>query len=150
PNGVYWNFFPNTGSGYPYPQGFARNFIKGGTFDPNTNRLRMKVKCSGNVSRRSDGGDVLQIGTYVKSHTDPDTTQQGDHYYHLIDANFYANQWSYIEINRVPQHQVGQNPTTNWPEDPVSGVHYFDGLTRFYFDTQSGNWSNQTCYFDDL
>jgi len=154
PNGVYMHFFPNTGFGYPFPDGYAQHWIKSGTWDPNANRLRFRVKCSADVPRRADGGDILQIGTYIKYHPNPDTASQGAHYYHLLDPNFFANRWMLIEINRVPQHQVGQNPYINWPEDPQwnssNPVHYFDGLTRFYFDTQGSGWSNQTCHFDDF
>jgi hypothetical protein len=154
PNGVYVHFFPNTGTGYPFPAGYAQSFVKQGTWNPAANRLRFRVKCSNNVVRRPDGGDILQIGTYIRYHTAADSTWQGDHYYHLLNPNFYANRWTTIEINRVPQHQVGMDPNTNWPEDPdwnsANPVHYFDGLTRFYFDTQGTQWSNTACYFDNF
>jgi hypothetical protein len=149
----YLHFFPNTGFGYPFPQGFAQNFKKSGTWNPNINRLRFWVKCSKSVSRRSDGGDILQVGTYIKPHSSGDVAWQGAHYYHLFDPNFYANRWMMVELNRLPQHEVGNNGSATYAEDPEwsSGVHYFDGLTRFYFDTSNGSeWANQTCYFDNF
>jgi len=154
PNGVYVHFFPNTGTGYSFPAGYTQSFIKQGAWDANANRLRFRVKCSSNVVRRPDGGDVLEIGTYIRYHSATDLVWQGAHYYHQLDPNFYANRWATIEINRVPQHEVGQDPSINWPEDPewnsANPVHYFDGLTRFYFDTQGSQWSNQTCYFGNF
>jgi|tagenome__1003787_1003787.scaffolds.fasta_scaffold20989788_3 hypothetical protein len=152
PNGVYMDFLPRAG-GYPFPQGYAQTFLKSGTWDPNVNRLRFMVKCSMTVPRDPGGSDNLQIGTYIRGHNNSDPSWKGTHYYHLLDGNFYAGQWSNVEINRVPQHQVGQSGYTIWPEDPEwgnQGVHYFDGLTVFYFDTQGPAWSNQTCYFDNF
>lgn len=154
PNAPYMHFFPNTGYGYPFPEGYTRNFIKSGSWNPNYNRLRFWVKCSKSVPRRSDGGDTLQIGTYIKLQNNTDVSWQGDHYYHLIDANYYANRWMMIEINRLPQHQVGNSGSATYNEDPdFNGTigHYFDSLTRFYFDaTSSSAWSSQTCYFDQF
>lgn len=152
PNGVYMDFFPRD-HGYPFPSAYAQSFIKQGTWDPNINRLRFRVKCSASVSRSSEGAHNLEMGTYIRKHSGADSSWQGAHYYHQLGINFYANRWVNIELNRVPQHQVGQSPMTNWPEDPEwasSGTHYFDGLTIFYFDTQGGGWNNQTCYFDDF
>jgi hypothetical protein len=149
PNGVYVDFLPYDG-GYTFPTGYAQYFIKQGTWDPNVNRLRFSVKCSKSVQRDPGGSDNLQIGTYIKPHNWSDAAWQGAHYYHLLGVNFYANQWTTIELNRVPQHQVGMSPYTNWPENPQSGVNYYDGLTIFYFDTQGSGWGNQTCYFDNF
>ena len=60
-----------------------------------------------------------------------------------------------VELNRVPTHQVSDPGSQSYPEDPTASgpenVHYFDGLTRFYFDTAAGAaWANSTCYFDDF
>ena len=129
-DGPYVQFMPYS-SGYPFPNGFAQRYIKSGAFDPNTNRLRFKAMCNKSVTRRSDGGDILQFGTYIKSHTNSDNAWQGAHYYHLFDPNVYANKWMVVTVTSLPQHQVGGGGATNWPLDPEfasAGVHYFDGL----------------------
>jgi len=157
PNGYYIHFFPNTGGGYPYPAGFAQYWIKKGTWDPNSNRLVFKMKCAADIQKTQTGYGNVQFGTYVKPHNYSDPSYQGQHYYHLFDPNFYANRWVMFVVNRVPQHRVGMLSTLNWPEDPEvaspslgSPVHYFDGLTRFYIDSQSGAWSNNTCHISDF
>jgi hypothetical protein len=152
PNGVYIDFLP-WNQGYPYPKGYVQNYIKQGAWNAGVNRLRFMVKCSRTVQRNPGGSDNLQIGTYIRGHNNSDSGWKGAHYYHLLDSNFHANRWVNIELNRVAQHQVGQSGFTNWPEDPEwssQGVHYFDGLTVFYFDTQGSGWDNQTCYFDNF
>ena len=148
--GYYLYFLPYMG-GYTFPNGYAQHWIKNGTWDSNINRLRFQFKCSKSVSRNSSGGDNMQIGTYIKPHGSSDTAWQGAHYYHLLDMSIHANRWSVIEINRVPQHQVGNDPNTNWPENPSGpGVNYFDGLTVFYIDSQGGEWTGQTCYLREV
>lgn len=148
--GLYMHFMP-----YPYvlPNGFVRAW-QSGTWDPNVNRLNFKFKCSKNVPGENDGSYSFHIGTYVKRTSDTGDNNQGQHYYHHFDPNVYANQWIYVEVTRLPQHKVSQNSSANWPENPElssSGVNYFDGLTRFYFDTTGGGkWSGQTCWFDDF
>jgi hypothetical protein len=48
-------------------------------------------------------------------------------------------------LNRHPQHQVG---TSGDPGDnPDSPINYFDGLTRFYFDTIASGYGNSTWKF---
>ncbi len=150
PNGVYLEFLPRDG-GYPYPSGYAQAFVSSGTFDHATNRLSFWVKSSRNVTRQADGSDVIQIGTYIRNHSDPDLDHQGEHFYHLIDSNVYAGRWMLVELNRVPQHKVGEDPTINWPENPEApAVDYYDGLTRFYFDSQGDQFSNSSWWFADF
>jgi hypothetical protein len=149
--GIYWHFLP-----YPYisPTGFAHNYIKSGTWDTGVNRLRFKMKCGQSVTRHSDGGPVVEIGTYVKPTSNTDQSLQGTHYYHQLDFNVYANRWILLEVNQQPQHELGGNPGTLPPLDPEwtgsTPVHYLDGLTRFYFDTMGDGWVNHVCYFDDF
>jgi hypothetical protein len=146
--GIYWHFLP-----YPYiaPKGFASGWIKNGTWDPDVNHLRFSFMCTKSVPKDSSGYGNIQVGTYIKPTSDTQPSNQGAHYYHHLDPNVYPNQWVYVDINRHPQHQVGMDSNTNWPDDPMSSqVHYFDGLTRFYFDTQGGSWAGQTCYFRNL
>jgi hypothetical protein len=157
--GVYFDFLPIQSNGYSFPQGFMRSWIKSGTWDPNTNRLTFACKFSKNVTRRSDGGTIGSVVTYVKNHDHPDNAWQGAHYYHLFDPNIYADQWMYFELNRAPQHQVGSSGDISWPEDPTfsgpsklgNGVHYYDGLTLFYleFNDYSG-FGGVTSWCDDF
>ncbi len=151
--GLYPQFMPG-GSGYGYPQGYALNYLRSGTWDPNYNRLAFQFKCDTAVGRQGTAGNV-QIGTYIRYHGSSDPNWQGDHYYHFIDPNVYPGQWINVIINRVPQHEVGASDGSyTYPDDPdytgANPVHYFDGLTRFYFDTQpvgSKGWSGATCQF---
>ena len=143
-NGIYWHFLP-----YPYTgsKGFAKGWIKSGTWDPNVNRLNFSFSCNTNISKTDSGYGNFQFGTYVKK-DDGNPSNQGAHYYHLVDPNVYSGKVVYVSINRTPQHQVGSNPSTNWPENPTaSSINYFNGLTRWYFDTQDGPWSSASCQF---
>jgi len=165
PNGVYFHFFPRSG-GWPFSGGYAQQYVESGSWDPNVNRLRFWVKSSKSIARRSDGGGLIEIGTYVRGHSVTDVSWAGDHYYHELDPSFYSGRWMLVEINRVPQHQVGSDSNFNWPEDPeyspqltcgatgqicgTQNVHYFDGLTRFYFDSQGSQFSNSTWWFSDF
>jgi hypothetical protein len=156
--GIYWQMFS-----YPYlwPSGFMESYVKSGTFSPSINRLNLKFSCSASVPRNVDGSDTLQIGTYVKPHSDLNQSNQGQHYYHQFDFNVYNGHWILVEFNMQPQHIVG-GPTTNPIYDPEynsptmgGAVHYFDGLTRWYFDTQGAGpngaaWAQKDCYFKDV
>lgn len=148
-NGAYLYCFPRDG-GYPFPEGYSQTFIKTGVWDIDINRLTFWVKCDTNITRDPSGSDNLQIGTYIRDHAEVDPAFQGAHYYHLLSPNWYANKWIYMELNRVPQHQVGQDANTNWPENPEAPVvNYYDGLTLFYFDTQGNEFFNTNWVFDD-
>ncbi len=143
----YFQFFP-----YPYlsPDGFAKAHIRSGTWSADTNRMRFWIKTTRSISRRTDGGAIAEIGIYTKPN-DGQPTNQGDHYYHYLDANLVANQWMLVTLNRVPQHKVGMDPNTNWPENPSApAVNYYDGFTRFYFCDEYGDpilWGNGDWWF---
>lgn len=152
----YLQFFP-----YPYvaPKGFAQSWILSGANDSTANRLRFIVKCDKNMSRNSGGNDTVNLGTYVKMRTDTQQSYQGQHYYHGNDPNWYAGRWMLFEYNRHPQHQVGDDPNNDYPDDPEwvnpttgSPVHYFNGLTRFYFAMfpPSAPSLPVTCQIDDV
>jgi methionine-rich copper-binding protein CopC len=137
---AYFDFFPYD-YGYPWPGGYMQSFVRNGTFTPTINRLSFWVESSSNVVRRADGGDILEIGTYIKPHDDTDVAYQGDHYYHQLDPNLYAGHWTLVTINEQPQHRVGTSGATTPSLDPEwtsptvgSPVHYFDGLTDLYFN----------------
>jgi hypothetical protein len=145
--GIYWNFLS-----YPYTGtlGFAKGWIEAGTWDPNVNRLKFSFSCDRAIPKTASGYGNVQIGTYVKT-DDGQPANQGAHYYHHIDPNIYVGKVVYVDINRTPTHQVGQDPSINWPENPTApGFNYFDGLTRWYFDTQDGNWSGIVCEFGPI
>lgn len=157
--GLYVQFLPPTGN-YAFPGGYLQNYIKTGTWDIGTNRLSFQVTCTGGVTGGSDGHNV-EIGTYIRLHGDGDTANQGQHYYHFIGGNVYPGQPFYVILNRTPQHRVGccggsPEPEVEDPEwaSPTMGsqIHYYDGLTRIYFDTQpvGNSWSGNTCKFRDF
>lgn len=143
----YVQFFP-----YPYlsPNGFAKAHLRSGVWNAGFNRLRFWIKTTASIARRGDGGPIAEVGTYSKPN-DGYPSNQGDHYYHFLDANLVPNQWMLVTINRVPQHKVGMDSNTNWPENPTApAVNYFDGLTRFYFCDEYGDpakWGYSNWWF---
>jgi hypothetical protein len=153
--GVYITFLPHP---YISPLGFIHHYIRSGKWDPNENRLSFWLRCSRSAARRPDGGPVLEFGTYVKNPIDTEPNNQGAHYYHQLDMNMYAGRWSLYILNRVPQHLVSDDPNHNYPEDPSYTwpakyrIHYFDGLTRFYYDTLAGDnrFAGMSCEFKDF
>jgi hypothetical protein len=150
PGRPYFQFLP-----YPYvdPYGFAKDFLRSGTWNPNVNRLTFWVKNSQNIARNANGGELMEFGTYTKK-ADGQVSNQGAHYYHILDPNMWAGRWMLVTINRVPQHQVGGGPTgtdpnPTYPENPTSssGFNYFDGLTRFYL--YDGGWGSASSFSGD-
>jgi len=139
---------------YPYdrPSGFAKWWIKSGTWDTNVNRLVFWMKSTITAQRDPSGGPNLEIGTYTKA-PDNQPSNQGAHYYHQVDFNVYPNRWVKFVLNREPQHQVGDSGDINYPENPTApGWNYYDGLTRFYFGYAYQNpsvWGNATYWFKD-
>lgn len=152
--GIYMHFVPRGASGYNHPGGYAKTWIRSGTFDPNTNRLIFLVKTNITVAKRTDGGGNCQFGTYARNQASGDSTNQGDHYYHITNSNYYADKWMKFIYNRTPQHEVGELPGINWGDDPgfaSRGHHYYDDLTRFYFDTQEEpDFQSSSWWFDDF
>ena len=152
--GCYMHFLPRGASAYAYPGGYAQSYLKSGTWNANINRLIFLVKTNITVARRTDGGSTMEFGTYARDHDNADTANQGSHYYHITDPNFYADRWMKFVFNRTPQHQVGMAAGTNWGDDPAfaaHGQHYYDELTRFYFDTQRAPaFQSSSWWFDDF
>jgi hypothetical protein len=165
-NGVYTLIVPSGNRPYidlngAYPYTLADAWVKGrleaGTWDANANRMYIWMKTTARITRKPGGDQTAEIGTYVKAAPDGSATNQGDHYYHYLCADWYPNQWMLIVLNRQVQHMVGQNAGTNWPEDPswnsnlsAQHVHYYDGLTSFYFTDEYGDpamWGNATYQF---
>ena len=151
--GPYMHFSPRSVGGYFWPVSYAQAFNKVGPSDTSYNRMSFLVNIDKNIPRRLDGGDIFQIGTYVRTHNFPDAAVQGAHYYHGFDANMVAGKWMKIVINRKPQHQVGAGGNTEQNLDPefrINGTHYYDGLTRFYFDAAGTGWESSNILFDDF
>ena len=150
PNEPYLHFLPRS-QGYLFPKGYAQHYLTQGKWNPDFNRLTFWAKPSVSVAGREDGGGTLQVGTYIRPHDASDAAWQGRHFYHVFDVSFHAGQWHYFVLNRTPQHEVGGDSSKNWPENPVAPqVNYFDGLTRFYFDTQARGCSDSTWLFADF
>jgi hypothetical protein len=126
--------------------GWVKDWIESGTWPgTSTDRMRFAFKCSASVAMTSTGYGNIQVGTYTKA-PDGQPANQGAHWYHMIDAPVTANRWVYMTFTRFVQHQVGQSAETNWPEN----TSYYDQMTRFYFDTQDGNWGGNTCEFQPI
>jgi len=132
----------NTPGGYSYPNGYVQSYLLNGAWNPNYNRLTFSMACSTSWPLQTT---TSSMGTYIRHHPVTDSTQQGAHYYHLMANAVSANHWYYFTMNAHPEHQVGQSPNINWPNDPewvnpgseegdLTPVHYYDGLTRFYLN----------------
>jgi len=121
---------------------WMKSYVKSGSWDANVNRLRFSYKCSADIAALPGGGHWLEIGTYVRG-PEPTAAEsgQGQHYYQFLNPGSAANEWVNVELNRMVQHQVGANGNTIYPEDPEfqaptlgeAPIHYFDGMTHFYF-----------------
>ena len=159
--GLYVQFMEGQ---YVAPSGFVPSWIESGIWTPGTvNRLRFKFRCNKTVhgNANSLGHSWGYIGTYTKNTTDTNPSNQGDHWYHTLTGDTFNNHWNLIELNRHPQHQVGAlagNDAGDNPSLALDGINYYDGLTRFYFDTTNAAaadggddaWSGVACDFDDF
>ncbi len=148
----YFQFLP-----YPYSSisGFAKGNLRSGEWNADVNRLSFWMKTNATITHRPGGAQTAEVGTYAKVN-DGEPSNQGDHYYHYLYANWTPGQWMLVTLNRQVQHKVGQDPNINWTEDPTFatiGVHYFDALTRFYVTDEYGDpavWGNHTYTFADV
>jgi hypothetical protein len=125
--------------GYLWPGSWFQNFasVNPGVDWTAVNRLAFLVKLDTDFAFGAN-----YIGTYTKAHDSPNTGQ-GDHFYHANEHAFVANKWVLVIMNRTPNHQVGDSDNgRNYGDDPSwngfatsdwGQVHYFDGLTRFYY-----------------
>lgn len=160
---IYMDFLPITASYYPFPAGYAQYYTLSGTWSPDINRLSFIFRCNTAKARRTDGGDLIQVGTYIKNHDNVTNTAQGRHFYHIMDPNIYADRWAKIWINQHPQHERTYNSGLNWPDNvslyvnQVTGtygsygpVSYMDGLSRYYFDPQPAGLEGSIWDFDDF
>ena len=103
------------------------------------NRMRFWIKLPTNHPLiRTDGGQNIEFGTYVKTVADADLYSDetgGGHYYHGINAPALGA-WTQVVVNMHPDHRRGdsgyidpgdQSHPTGEPQ-----YNYFDCLTRFY------------------
>jgi len=157
PNHVnpYVTFIARNGAGgYTYPAGYIQGMIKTGNFDPASNRIGMFITPSMTFAGGFGGSNQgpFYIGTYVKTGGTLDSVYMGSggtHFYHYSPPmNVYAGRRMKFEFNMAPDHQVGNNGSAYWPNDPTyTGVwtyppwsgagggyrlHYIQGLTSFY------------------
>jgi len=153
---------------YDHSTSFMHSYIKSGTWNPLANRYYFSYKCSVSVAALPGGASWLEIGTYIRPPgpmTAVSESGQGQHYYQNLNSPSQANEWVNVELNRTVQHLVGLDPNINWPEDPewnsptqipASGsaqIHYFDGLTHFYFGPTYApemQAQNLTCSFGPM
>jgi hypothetical protein len=171
--GIYMDIIGPGDTGiYEFPQTYLQTYSRTHGLDwTQVNRMSFLFKGDVAVSARVDGGNILQMGNYLRPHFvdngsgGDDHGQSGEHYYFQFDFNFYAGVWQGIVLNRHPQHRVGGQPDINWGDDPqwnnltgnndgqglgtTSGfgpVHFFDGLTRLYFDTAGEDTPNANAF----
>lgn len=152
---------PSSGADYTYHAGYGlspylQSWIKSGAWDSGINRMSFKYRCD-QTDLFSDVSHTVEVGTYIRPHDESDTGQKGQHYYHFLAPNVYADNWIYATINTRPEHRVGASPgTLPRPNDPEwvnpygSQVHYFDGLTDLYFDWVYGQNVGATCQIGDI
>ena len=127
--------------------GYAHGWIKSGpAWSPTTaKRLRFWWRPPFSFKGDPNSTGIWEFGLYVR---DPNVYQgpsaQGDHSYTEFTNSVFANQWVLVSVNWNPSHIVGGGPNTPVPVDPEwnapaegAPVHYFDGLTRFYFDSSA-------------
>jgi hypothetical protein len=162
---IYLLFQPIVGGAgtFPFDEGYARSKLRsGGPWNPDNNRLGFMVRCDLEVVYRTDRGDVIQCGTYVKDHAHSELTEQGRHFYHYYNIRMAPNVWMAYIMDSHPQHE--RNRPGNYAVDPALYVNptdgdymsnegpvgYFDGLTLFYFDPQPSSGLNYSVWdFDD-
>jgi hypothetical protein len=183
-----WQFNPYNYSGnpnFPSPRGWAGNYAMDPwswpnapngsiTFSPwqsNTyDRMSFWIKSTNHTGGYStDGTNNIELGTYAKSITNPDLTQDEDgsnpqglnnHFYHALNMPASGPYWTHVILPPHPNH--ARSETAN--EDPGVQLHptgeaqynYFDTLTRFYWDDPYGSWLGQnptypaTTFIDDI
>jgi len=157
-SGLYLYFFPVGNPGgtlyFNFPSGYAQSWIRNGTWSSSLNRMTFSYLCTQGVT---DGGPAhtVEIGTYILPHGYGDTGYKGQHYYHFLSPNVYASQPVYVTLNQRPEHRVTITPPEQLPDDPeyyyptlsepVNTLHYFDGLTAWYFDWVYNQNVGQTC-----
>jgi hypothetical protein len=159
---IYMDFLPIVASTwYPFPQGYAQNYLRSGTWDPDNTRLGFLVRSNTATTYRTDGGDIIQVGTYIKNHGHADDHEQGRHFYHYFDVAMVPNVWMAFVLDEHPQHErenpgnyavnpaLYVNPTTGTDMSNDGFVSYMDGLSRFYFDPQP-DLLNSIWDFDDF
>jgi hypothetical protein len=100
------------------------------------------------------GKENIQIGTY--EHTKNGSMNQaedtGGHYYHFFNIP-YTGEWHQVIVDWHPNHKVGGNGGTEWGEVQFptneTGFNYFDAMTRFYVDYQTGPTSYPATWLFD-
>jgi hypothetical protein len=161
---IYMLFQPIVAAGqFPHPAGFAKSYLRSGTWDDDNNRLGFLARSDTAMSYRADGGDRIQIGTYSKNQDHPETDEQGRHFYHLFDTQHFPNVWMAYVINERPQHERSADDSLNWQVDPTMALNsvgtwnpnsgpgaYFPGLTLFYFDPQNAGLNGSVWDLDDF
>lgn len=152
--GVYIHCLTRGTNGYAGAGGKAKDYVLSGTWDNEINRLSFLMQVNKNIPRRIDGGDNIQFGTYISPITNTSPNNQGAHYYHLANVTFDSGSWYKVDLTQWPQHRVSASGSINWPNDPEykdgAGLHYFDGLTRFYIHTQGPNYTGATVRVSDF
>jgi hypothetical protein len=162
---IYMLFQPIVGGAgtFPFDTGYAQSRLRSGTWNPDNNRLGFLARWDTPLNYRTDRGEVLQFGTYVKDHAHSQLTEQGRHFYHFYNVQQPVNVWLAYVVDQHPQHE--RNRPGNYADNPTlyvnptdgdymsneGPVSYMDGLTLFYYDPQpSTGLTNAVVDLDDF
>jgi hypothetical protein len=117
---------------YSSARDFLPAHVLSGTVTSATNRMSFLIRSSIDSPRRSDDGDTMNVGTYVKDLTDFSKGAEGAtgaHFYHGFNPDFFKNRWVKFVLTNKPQHQRGGQNGSNYPPQPA----YFQRMTRSYY-----------------
>lgn len=148
PNGTSFWFISltvNSSSGYDTLPSYMQSYALSGTPTSGINRLRLIGYCDASVTRDPTGHGNWEFGDYVRNIADTSGTEtgQGQHYYHNLYGNIYANRWFTIQLNRKANHIVGSSGNYMPPIDPEFNAPTLDaGLTAHYFVDSAGGMSH--------
>jgi hypothetical protein len=135
PCAPYWQFMPGS---YVWPNGFAMAYLASGSDNSSINRLGFQTMTNTTIPTDGTTNGGMQNGMYVQSQANQSFSGgAGLHPYNNCSLAFYANQWQYAEVTRKFEHTNQGNNLISYPEDYPYwrnyGGHFFDTLTRFYF-----------------
>ena len=140
--GFYFDFKP-----YPYTwatSGFAQQWIMGGSWSDNYNRMRTIFKVNKTVLAGYDGSAYRNLyqGTYFKPTNENTFGNQGGHAYQVVGIDLFPNVWYTLDVTNKIYNMSGANSThDDWPLDRGMYVdnnnpgHYLSQMTRFYYSS---------------
>jgi hypothetical protein len=151
---LYAQFNPYTGSGRIFARDYSAN-PAGWQFNT-YNRLSFWIKRPTSATAlRTDGQTNMNVGTYVKRVSNPDSGSDeagGGHFYHNLNLP-NTGTWTLVTLNMHPDHERGASGGTEHPiqTHPTGEAqyNYFDALTRFYIQDNSNPSAHPANYWLD-